>query len=411
MKTTPETPASAPFSLSASPAPEHVAMRPADNPSTVDAAVGALTIATAPPNDQNLASPLAPMSASLGGALPNPANGAGAPNGALLWIDPNRIRLMQMPNRDSAAFDSEEFEELRIGIMSNRGNTVPICVVQLGQPDGNFDYELVYGERRMHACKLVKLFVLAIVKQAALLAPEQRPFDSVRENLARQDLSPYELGRQLKYLIDADPSLRVRELGWQMGRHHSGLSAAIKLAGLPGEVVAAFARSADLQFRFEGPLSQAWAKNSEAVRQASRDIQALAERPPAKAVFERLVAAASSPLEDTQKDAVEPLDSLGNSSASAGSAAPRLLYSQGKAVGRVVFDKRQYAKITVDARLSEKQQVALHKHMAAFVKRHFSSAKAAPGSADAAQIAAPTQATDATKASALLGAAPQAAQP
>ena len=406
MKITLETPASAPFSLSASPAAENLVMAQADNPSTVVAAVDAIT--TGPLNAQHLASLLAPMSASLDGALPNvtnPANEADAADGALLWIDPNRIRLMQMPNRDSAAFDSEEFEELRIGILSNGGNTVPICVVQLDKPDGNFDYELVYGQRRMHACKLVKLFVLAIVKQAAQLAPEQRPFDSVRENLARQDLSPYELGRQLKYLIDADPSLSVRELGWQMGRHHSGLSAAIKLAGLPSEVVAAFARSADLQFRFEGPLSQAWAKNSEAVRQASRDIQALTERPPAKAVFERLVAAASGTLEDTKKDAVEPLNSLDNSS---DSAAPGLLYSQGKAVGRVVFDKRQHAKITLDARLSDQQQAALHKHMAAFVKRHFSIAEAAPGSADAAQIAAPTHPTDAAKASALLGAAPQA---
>lgn len=302
---------------------------------------------------------LAGQSTSFVGPL---ANAPAYERGVVYRIEPTLIRLMPMPNRDASAFESDEFEELRIVILSNGGNTVPIAVVELEEIDGKgFKYELVYGERRMEACRLAKVPVLAYVKKAAELPPSQRTLETVRENQARKNLSPYEFGRQLKYVLDSGHATSVRMLGREIGRHHKDVSAAIKLACLPIEVVNAFASTTDLQFRFEAPLAQALAGNSEAVLRVAKDIGSQPERLPAREVFQRLI------------EAGDEMPKAAESQSGGPSATPEkgVLYAHGKEVGRVVFDKKNRAKITLSPELTDKQQAALHKHMAAFVKRHF----------------------------------------
>ncbi len=266
-----------------------------------------------------------------------------------------------MPNRDASAFESDEFEELRIAILSNGGNTVPIGVVEFEEIDAEgFRYELVYGERRMEACKLAKVPVLAYVKKAAELPPSQRTLETVRENQARENLSPYEFGRQLKYVLDSGYATSVRMLAREIGRHHKDVSAAIKLACLPREVISAFASTTEIQFRFEAPLAQALADNGEAVLRVARDIGAQPERPPAREVFQRLIEAGN--------EAPKAAESQGGGP----SATPDkgVLYANGKEVGRVVIDGKKRAKIMLSLELTDKQQAALRKHMAAFVRRH-----------------------------------------
>ena len=72
--------------------------------------------------------------------------------GELQRIDPHRIRAMQVPNRDPAAFESDEFESLHQSIVAAGGNSVPISVVQLDSLTAAHDYQLISGERRMRAC-------------------------------------------------------------------------------------------------------------------------------------------------------------------------------------------------------------------------------------------------------------------
>ena len=147
--------------------------------------------------------------------------------GVLRRIDPNRIRVMGAPNRDSSSFESDAFEELHQNILVAGGNSVPISVVQLAVATEAHDFELIAGERRMRACLLANLPVLAIVKQALMVSERQRMLATIRENLARQNLTPYEFGRQLKFVIDAALSPSARALGRDIGRHHSDISAAI----------------------------------------------------------------------------------------------------------------------------------------------------------------------------------------
>lgn len=286
--------------------------------------------------------------------------------GELQRIDPHRIRAMRMPNRDADAFECDEFESLHQSIVAGGGNSVPISVVQLESPTAAHDYQLISGERRMRACIQARLPVLAIVRPADQVPEPQRLLETLQENLARQNLSPYEFGRQLKCAIDTGLSPSARALARDIGRHHSDVSAAIKLASLPAEVVEAFATTADLQYRFEGPLTQVLTKNKEAVLSAARAIKALPDRPPAKELVSLLVAAAATPVGGVQKGSVGRSDTSSSSS----------LCCAGQEVGSVQIDRRGHARITLGIALTDKQQAALHKHIDAFLQRHIAGTNA-----------------------------------
>jgi hypothetical protein len=70
------------------------------------------------------------------------------------------------------------------------------------------------------------------------------------------------------------------------------------------------------------------------------------------------------------------------------------LHANGKEVGRVLLDGKKRAKITLSPELTDKQQDALYKHMAAFVKRHFGDVAA---TAQAVPVALPSELADSTK--------------
>ena len=279
--------------------------------------------------------------------------------GVLKRLDPSRIRPMSMPNRDESAFESDAFESLRQSIVAAGGNAVAISVVQLKPATAEHDHELVAGARRLRACLQSRLPVLAIVRAARQVPAPQRMLEGIRENLERQNLSPFEWGRQLKHALDAGLFPSARALARAIGQHHSGVSEAINLASLPAEVIAAFASTAELQFRFEAPLWRALAKNPQAVRNAAVALQALPDRLPAKAVLARLVAAASAPLAAGSASGVGPSDT----------ASKGVLYSGGQAVGRVQFDRRGHARITLGLPLTGPQQAALQKQVDVFVQR------------------------------------------
>lgn len=311
---------------------------------------------------------VSPQDDALGNSLPSPTlPPASTSLGELRRIDPHRIRAIQMPNRDPASFESDEFESLHQSIVAAGGNSVPISVVHLDSPTAAHDYQLISGERRLRACIQARVPILAIVRQADQVPDQQRLLETVRENLARQNLSPYELGRQLKHAIDAGLSSSARALARDIGRHHSDVSAAIKLASLPVEIIEAFASTADLQYRFENPLSQALTKNKAAVLSAARAIKVLPDRPPAKEVVSLLVAAVAVPAAGgMQKGGVGRSDTPFNGA----------LSCAGQKVGSVQIDKRGHAKITLAVALTDKQQAALHKHIDAFLQRHIAGTNA-----------------------------------
>lgn len=216
---------------------------------------------------------------------------------ALQWIDPGKIRLSAMPNRVEAAFTDESFEALCSSLYINRGNSQPIQVrliapTELG-PSGAL-YELISGERRLKAAMKNEQQVLAIVIDTSTSSDSESI--AITENINREDLSPYEWGRQLKYLTEQKSAYSMGRLAALTGRDKSVVSRAIELASLPEEIVAAFSSVRDLRYADAKPLIAAYQKDRDNVLVEAALIKDEAANPKGAEVVKRLVAAANGPV-------------------------------------------------------------------------------------------------------------------
>jgi ParB family transcriptional regulator, chromosome partitioning protein len=99
-------------------------------------------------------------------------------------------------------FDFEKIQSLAQNIKEN-GLIHPVMVISRPNIDqGQKEYILLSGERRLRACKLLGWKeILAIVKPSHSLTDQQQAMISAMENLQREDLSAIELSSTYKMLI------------------------------------------------------------------------------------------------------------------------------------------------------------------------------------------------------------------
>lgn len=207
-------------------------------------------------------------------------------------IDPKLIRRSKYANRHEAAFQSASFAELKADIAASKGNVQPIKVRVVGTSGGVEKYEIVYGHRRHQACLELGFDVQAIVEE---LDAEAHFLEMLRENQARQDLSPYEFGlmyQQAKKVFDIKDS---RILAQRLSVSESQISRALKLVDLPQEVISAFHSPLDLQYKWASSLSKALKFFRDAVIDKARSIADLPEEERSKLtpnqILQALVAA------------------------------------------------------------------------------------------------------------------------
>lgn len=106
-------------------------------------------------------------------------------------IDPN-------PYQPRIHFDEKEINELAESIQAS-GLLQPISVRQLGER-----YQIIAGERRFRAHqRLGQRSIEAIVKE---LSDGEMAAQALAENIARQDLSDFEISKSIKHLLEAYPT-------------------------------------------------------------------------------------------------------------------------------------------------------------------------------------------------------------
>lgn len=202
-------------------------------------------------------------------------------------IDPRVVARSRWANRDSRHFASAEFEELKAEIANAGGNVQPVKVRPLaGAHEGQPAYELVYGHRRLEACRQLGLPLLALVENlgdAALFV------EMDRENRSRRDLSAWEQGVMYRRALSEGLFPSNRKLAEAVGADLSNVGKALALADLPAELVAAFASPLELQYRWAKPLKDAWDADPKAVAARASELAAMSPRPKAKEAFERLI--------------------------------------------------------------------------------------------------------------------------
>jgi ParB family chromosome partitioning protein len=126
-------------------------------------------------------------------------------------------------------FDEEELTQLAESIKQS-GIIEPLIVSPL--PDGK--YEIVCGERRWRAAKLVSLSkVPVIIKQ---LDEQQKHLLSLIENIQRQDLTPVEEATAYKSLM-TEFNLTQEQISQLVGKDRSVIANTIRILSLPKEVI------------------------------------------------------------------------------------------------------------------------------------------------------------------------------
>ncbi len=151
------------------------------------------------------------------------------PGARLAILDPDDIA--PNPQQPRTTFDDDELAELAHSIREF-GVLQPIVVRPL--PEGGIaHYELVMGERRLRATKLVGLSTIpAVIKDTA---DESMLREALIENLHRSQLNPLEEASAYQQLL-SDFGITQEELAARIGRSRPQISNTIRLLKLPESV-------------------------------------------------------------------------------------------------------------------------------------------------------------------------------
>lgn len=216
-----------------------------------------------------------------------PAARSSTRSAVVVLLDPDCIDVPETPNRLPESFDSEEFEKLRMNITASGGNLEPIKVRKI--QDNPLRYRLIFGERRLRACKIARCKVLAMIA-----APETEArdcLDHLRENLGREDLSPYEFGVQVRNAMEIMKPITRTALAAELGVSLALVSRALDLSALPALMVSAFTSPNQIRYQDVKPLKDAWAKDSDAVGLVVADLKERGERADGPEVVKMLLEA------------------------------------------------------------------------------------------------------------------------
>jgi len=168
--------------------------------------------------------------------FPTSAESQGAPADALIAVPGARLANLSpddiVPNaaQPRTTFVQEDLDEL-VASIREVGVLQPIVVRPIvGARAGEPRYELVMGERRLRASKLVGLdSIPAVVKNTA---DDAMLRDALLENLHRANLNPLEEASAYQQLL-ADFGITQDELATRIGRSRPQITNTIRLLRLP----------------------------------------------------------------------------------------------------------------------------------------------------------------------------------
>lgn len=137
------------------------------------------------------------------------------------------------PFQPRTGFDKEKLQELADSI-KEYGIIQPLIVTQPAPGK----YQLIAGERRLKAAKLLDLSQVPVVVRKA---EEQKKLElSLIENIQRHDLNPLEEALSYRRLID-EFGLTQEEVAQQVGKSRSSVANFVRLLTLPKKILEAIA--------------------------------------------------------------------------------------------------------------------------------------------------------------------------
>jgi ParB family transcriptional regulator, chromosome partitioning protein len=191
-----------------------------------------------------------------------------------LAVELDTTLIDDSPYRDRAdwGFEGESFERL-VRTIGQEGQLVPIAVRR--KPDNGERYEIIWGHRRVRACRRLGIMVRAVVREVdtrnlALLMD--------LENTQRENLSTIERARKYRKLIEDGVFATQNEMAmhFQMSEGHA--SKLLLVAGLPDVIVQALGDPGRVSYRQWLRLANGL-KSTDALKAAEAAAEAVANGP------------------------------------------------------------------------------------------------------------------------------------
>lgn len=158
-------------------------------------------------------------------------------NNAIFWIETDKIK--PNPFQPRREFDQEKLHDLSESIRAY-GVLQPLVVTrkETVKDDGGIavEYELLAGERRLRASKLVGLPHVPVLIRAGENSDREKLEISIIENLQREDLNAVERARAFKRLAE-DFGFKHHEIGTRVGKSRVYVTNTMRILDLPDEIL------------------------------------------------------------------------------------------------------------------------------------------------------------------------------
>lgn len=155
---------------------------------------------------------------------------------SVYWIGVDKIS--PNPYQPRKEFDEEKLKSLADSIRQY-GILQPLTVTRtdVEKPDGGIEsrYELIAGERRLRASKLLGLREVPVVIRVGEETDSMKLQLAIIENLQREDLNAIDRAKALGQLAN-EFGLSHAEIGAKMGKSREFVSNSIRLLALPEEI-------------------------------------------------------------------------------------------------------------------------------------------------------------------------------
>ncbi|PIY96704.1 MAG: chromosome partitioning protein ParB [Candidatus Kerfeldbacteria bacterium CG_4_10_14_0_8_um_filter_42_10] len=136
-------------------------------------------------------------------------------------------QIQTNPMQPRQHFDHHSEEDL-VNSIKEHGIIQPLVVTKTDQ-----GYQLIAGERRLRAAKLLELATVPVILRNA--SQQQKLEVSLIENIQRQDLNPIEEAQAYRRLMD-EFSLTQEQLANRIGKNRATIANTIRVLELPEEV-------------------------------------------------------------------------------------------------------------------------------------------------------------------------------
>jgi len=155
---------------------------------------------------------------------------------SVYWVDTDRVK--PNPYQPRKEFDEDRLKSLAESIRQY-GILQPLTVTrsEVERPDGGIqtEYELIAGERRLRASKLIGLKQVPVVIRAGEESGKIKLELAIIENLQREDLNAIDRAKALSQL-SSEFGLTHLEIGAKVGKSREFVSNSIRLLALPDPI-------------------------------------------------------------------------------------------------------------------------------------------------------------------------------